>query len=196
MLPDCLPTYKPVCHWDSLGPAAAGGLPGFTPVLHTGRWTTNADQLGTRAIVPDTVVENEGITPGNGTQNVPYGVSATPSSQFGNISYFKVSEEMAGLYTFTISINAIAFSSTSDDGPSIKIERFLLGREGGNGIAVLAANNVNRASQTDQHTYIFSVTTRLIPEEQFEYKWTVNFKIKGNNSSNPGGWFSIAKIAN
>ena len=175
-------------------PAAAGGggAAGFTPVLHTGRWDTNSDQLGTRGIIPNTVVENEGITPGNGTQNTPYGVS-TPN---GNISYFKVSEEMAGIYTFTVSVNAIAFSSTSDDGPSIKIEKFLLGRAGGNSIPVLAANNTNRASQTDQRTFIHSVTTRLIPEEQFEYKWTINFKLKGNNANNPGGWMSITKIAN
>ena len=171
-----------------------GGAAGFTPVLHTGRWTSNSDQGGNKAIIPDTVIENEGITAGNGAQNIPYGVS-TPN---GNISYFKVSEEMAGIYTFTVSVNATAFSSTSDDGPSVKIEKVLIGRQGptGNSIPVIAANNNNRASQTDQHTFIFSATSRLIPEEQFEYKWTVNFKLKGNNANNPGGWMSITKIAN
>ena len=180
------------------GPAAAGGLPGFTPVIHTARWNTNSDQLGNRTIVGDDIIQNEGITPGTGTQGIAYGVSVpiVNGTPINTVGYFKVSEEMAGIYTFTVSVNATAFSSSSDDGPSIKIERFLLGREGGNGIAVLAANNVNRASQTDQHTFIHSVTTRLLPEEQFEYNWTVSFKLKGNNASNPGGWFSITKIAN
>ena len=58
-------------------PAAAGGggAAGFTPVLHTGRWTTNVTQIGNKAIVPDTIIENEGITAGAGTQNIAYGVS-------------------------------------------------------------------------------------------------------------------------
>ena len=172
--------------------AAVAGLPGFTPVLHTGRWTTSGQQLGNRGIVPDTVVENEGITPGNGTQNIPYGVS-TPN---GNISYFKVSEEMAGIYTFTVMLNATAYSSNYDEGPTVVFEKFLLGREGGNKINVITSNNSNRASQTDQRTFIFSVTTRLLPEEQMEYRWGTSFKLKGNNSSYPGAWFSITKVSN
>ena len=182
------------------GPAAAGGggLPGFTPVLHTGRWNTNSDQQGNRTIVGDDIIENEGITPGNGTQNIAYGVSVPiingqPSNTIG---YFKVSEEMAGIYTFTVCVNAIASSSNYDEGPSVKFSKFILVNGSGVGTPVLAANNTNRASQTDQHTFIFSVTTRLIPEQQLEYRWTTSFKLKGNNSSNPGGWFSIAKIAN
>ena len=172
-----------------------GGAAGFTAVLHTGRWNSNTDQNGNTAIVPDDVIENEGMTPGNGTQNVPYGVSATTNQGFGNVGRLKVSEEMAGIYTFTVSVNAIADSASYDEGPSVQFERFLLGRAGGNAIPVLAANNTNRAHQTDQHTFIFSVTTRLLPEEELQYKWTTSFKLKGNNAPNPGGWFSIAKIA-
>jgi len=178
--------------------AAAGGLPGFTPVIHTARWNTNSDQLGNRTIVGDDIVENQGITPGTGTQGIAYGVSVpiVNGTPINTVGYFKVSEEMAGIYTFTVSVNAIAYSSSSDNGPSIKIEKFLLGRAGGNGIKVLAANNLGNADQTDQRTFIHSVTTRLLPEEQFEYNWTVSFKLRGNNASNPGGWFSITKIAN
>ena len=180
------------------GPAAAGGLPGFTPVLHTGRWNTNSEQNGNKAIIPDDIIANEGITPGTGTQNIAYGVSVPIVNGVpqDNPGYFKVSEEMAGIYTFTVSVNAIADSASYDEGPAVQFSKFRLVNGSGVGTPVLAANNSNRASQTDQHTFIFSVTTRLLPEEELQYKWTTSFKLKGNNAPNPGGWFSIAKIAN
>ena len=173
-------------------PVAAGGAAGFTPVLHTGRWNTNSNQQGNRTIVGDDIIENIGITPGNGTQNIPYGVS-TPND---NVGYFKVSEEMSGIYTFTISINATASSATYDEGPSVHFSKFQLVNGSGVSVPVLAANNSNQADQTDQKTFLFSVTTRLEPEQRLDYRWVTSFKIKGNNTSNPGGWFSIAKIAN
>ena len=174
------------------GGGGGGGAAGFTPVLHTGRWTSTIQQIGSRGIIPDTVVENEGITPGNGTQNIPYGKSE-PST---NVSYFKVSEEMAGVYTFTVMVSANAYSANTDEGPTVVFNRFLLGREGGNKINVITSNNSNRASQTDQRTFIFSVTTRLLPEEQMEFKWGNSFTLKGGNNSFPGAWMSITKVSN
>ena len=173
--------------------AAVAGLPGFTPVLHTGRWDSNSDQLGTRAIIPDDVVENEGITPGNGTQDIPYGVSK-PND---NGSLFKVSEEMAGIYTFTVQVNATAYSANYDHGPTVTFSKFLLGRAvGSNRINILNPSNKDGAtSQTQIYSFIFSATTRLEPEEQMEYKWGDSFFLQGGNASNPGGWFSITKIS-
>ena len=172
--------------------AAGGGAAGFTPVLHTGRFTTAGQQIGNRAIVPDDVVENEGITPGNGTQDIPYGVSK-PND---NGSLFKVSEEMAGIYTITVQVNATAYSANYDHGPTVTFSKFLLVNGVGRRINVLNPSNKDGAtSQTQIYSFIFSATTRLEPEEQMEYKWGDSFFLQGGNASNPGGWFSITKIS-
>ena len=176
------------------GPAAAaGGAAGFTPVLHAGVFTSAGQQIGSRAIIPDSVVENEGITPGNGTQNIPYGVS-TPN---GSVSRFKVSEEMAGIYTITVQVTATAYSANYDHGPTVTFNKFLFGRAvGNNSIPILnTANQDGATDQTQRYTFIFSATTRLLPEEQFEYKWGDSFFIQGSSAANPGGYFSITKIS-
>ena len=174
-------------------PVAAGGAAGFTPVLHTGRWTSNSDQGGNKAIIPDDVVENEGITAGNGTQNIPYGVSKPNDS----IGYFKVSEEMAGIYTFTVSVNATAYASNYEQGPTVTFSKFKLVNGVGRRIEVYYASNKDGATtQSQRYSFIFSATTRLEPEEQMEYKWGNSFFLQGGNASNPGGRISIAKISN
>ena len=171
-----------------------GGAAGFTPVLFTGGWNSNAQQLGLKAVIPDVIYSNEGITPGNGTQNIPYGYS-NPTA---GVSYFKVSEEMAGIYTFTIMVVALAYNNEGDDdGPTVNFERFLLGRTpGNNSIPLIKPQNNNQAHVTDPKTFLFSVTTRLIAEEQMEFKWASAFALRGGNSSNPGGWMSITKVSN
>ena len=166
------------------GGGGGGGLPGFTPVLFTGKWTTAGQQLGTRGISPDTVVENEGVTAGYGKSD---------PNQFG--SEWKVSEEMAGIYTFTIQVNATAFSSSSLNGPTVAFEKFLLGRSPST-IDLLVTNVIGGVSETNQRSFTISLTTRLAPEEILRFKWGLNFTLKGGNASFPGAWMSIAKIAN
>ncbi len=173
--------------------AAGGGAAGFTPVLHTGVFTTAGQQIGSRAIIPDDVVENEGITAGNGTQNIPYGVS-TPN---GSVSRFKVSEEMAGIYTITVQVTATAYSANYDHGPTVTFSKFKLVNGVGRRIEVYYASNKDGATtQAQRYSFIFSATTRLEPEEQMEYKWGNSFFLQGGNASNPGGRISIAKISN
>lgn len=173
--------------------AAGGGAAGFTPVLHTGIFTTSGQQIGQRAIVPDSIAENEGITAGNGTQNIPYGVSKPNDS----IGYFKVSEEMAGIYTFTVSVNATAYASNYEQGPTVTFSKFKLVNGVGRRIEVYYASNKDGATtQSQRYSFIFSATTRLEPEEQMEYKWGNSFFLQGGNSSNPGGRISIVKISN
>jgi len=181
--------------------AGGGGAPGFTPVLFNGQWASNIQQIGYRAVIPETITHTEGITSGNGLEGTPFGWTNfhTPS-QTGGESYWKVSEEMAGIYTITITYNASRYASAegrSDNShpPPYYIRNAITASS--RKIYAALANGVINTSNDDNIIQTSTVTVRMFPEDRMAFAWgNSNFTLKGGNSSSPGGWMSITKVSN
>ena len=171
-----------------------GGAAGFTPVLMRGDFTSEL-QVGNNVQIDPDVVTQEGITAGNGADGVAYGWSQPNGS---DSSMFKVSEEMAGIYSVSFSV-AIARYGTAGglrnaSWEGLLVNTFLLGDEGGN----LKIINVTRAANyidvnSDDVTRLSGTyVARLKPEMRFQMKWPPGFTLKGNSN---GGQMSIVKIS-
>ena len=177
--------------------AAGGGAPGFTPVNFVARFTTEQQIANNRAVVPDTIIINEGITSGNGSDGTPYGWSELNDS----ISSFKVSEEMAGLYQISnivcVSRYGTANGLRTPDFFGLNVNAFLLGQPGGNNQAVITPRAEGVIDVNSDNNYISNTTAifRLTPEMRFQIAWGSAFTLNGRSANSPGGQISIVKLS-
>lgn len=178
-----------------------GGAAGFTPVLFNGQWASNIQQPGYRAVIPETITDTEGITSGNGTEGTPYGWTNSPNpTNVGSESYWKVSEEMAGIYTITMSYNISRYGSESGrtdnhTPPAYSIRNSITT----NSRRLIAPNNngVVNTSNEDMILQTSTVTARMFPEDRMAFTWgNTNFTLRGGNATAPGAWMSITKVSN
>ena len=179
------------------GGGGGGGAAGFTPVLFTAQWNADRVQNGARAIEPDTIISEEGITSGSGTESTPYGwsYSTTPSSA-GSETYWKVSEEMAGVYTLTITWTAQRRDPNPTSamvGPVIELRR------DGADTDILFFQYDEAFNTTADKKMVFSstVTLRMNAEDRLNLQWGgYQFFLEGNSTNSPGGWISMVKVSN
>ena len=172
-----------------------GGAAGFTPVLMRGDFTTDV-QVGNDVRIDPDVITQEGITAGNGADGTAYGWSQPTGS---TATMFKVSEEMAGIYSVSFSMCVSRYGTAGGlrgekwEGPLVNT--FLLGDEGGNNKIInltKAANYIDINSDVVTRlsgTYV----ARLKPEMRFQMQHNRGFTLKGSNN---GGQMSIVKISN
>ena len=174
-----------------------GGAAGFTPVLFTAQWNADRVVQGGKAIEPDTIISEDGITSGNGTDNTPYGWSYdTPNSPAGK-TFWKVSEEMAGVYTLTITWTAQRrYPNPSSEmiGPIIEVRE-----ESGTTNKIMGFKYEDAFDTTADKRMAMSatVTLRMNAEDRMRLDWggTV-FHLMGGSVNSPSGWISMVKVSN
>jgi hypothetical protein len=172
-----------------------GGAAGFTPVLFTAQWNASRQQSGSRAVEPDTILLQEGITSGNGTDNIPYGWSySTIPANAGSNTYWKISEEMAGIYTFTIRYTAERHAQypNGEHGPPLFKRR----RAGTTTTLIVSFYDEAFNEDADKRTmFTATLTTRLIAEDRIEMMWgAYAFTLDGGSTSSPRGRISVVKV--
>ena len=178
-------------------PAGGGGGGGaaFTPVNFVGRFTTDQQIANNRAVVPDTIIINEGMTAGNGSDGTAYGWSELNDS----ISSFKVSEEMAGLYQISNIVTVSRYGTDNGFRTSnffgLNVNAFLLGQPGGNNQAVITPRAEGVVDVDSDNNYISNTTAifRLTPEMRFQIAWGNAFTLNG--AFQTGGQISIVKLS-
>ena len=182
--------------------AAGGGGGGGGAVAFVGQYNTNKLFLSwsTHNINPDTVLVNEGITPGYGW------IDETRSGKDqAGLNYWKVSSDMAGLYEFSLTLTVsiytktypngyIGFGTSRMNGPFI---HYINGSTTTEWIA--PKRPVFLDSEDATEGFVFNTTTvvRMAAESELQIWLEPNgsYNILGNNTTEPGGQVSIIKIA-
>jgi hypothetical protein len=178
------------------GGGGGGGAAGFTPVIFTAQWNADRQQGNARAVEPDTILLQEGITSGNGTDNVPYGWSydGIPANA-GSKTRWKVSEEMAGNYTFTLTYRAQRHAQYPYEE---HYSASFISKRGSTETRLLFQVNDKGLDEDADVKKMFTATctTRLIAEDIMLIQWEgYPFTLKGGSVNIQYGYISVVKVS-